>query len=38
MNDVDYISDAIEVAAQAVHSHFAATLRAIDLDMERSCF
>ena len=36
MNDVDYFSDAIDVAAQAVDSHFAATLRGLDLGMERS--
>jgi uncharacterized protein len=36
MNDVDYFSDAVDVAAQAVDSHFAATLRALDLGMERS--
>jgi uncharacterized protein len=36
MNDVDYISDAIDVAAQAVDSHFAATFRALDFGMERS--
>jgi rSAM/selenodomain-associated transferase 1 len=36
MNDVDYISDAIEVAAQAVDSHFASTFRALDFEPERS--
>jgi uncharacterized protein len=36
MNDVDYFSDAIDVAAQAVDSHFAATFRALDLGFERS--
>jgi len=36
MNDVDYMADAIDIAAQAVDSHFAATFRALDLGMERS--
>ncbi|MGH2776180.1 MAG: TIGR04282 family arsenosugar biosynthesis glycosyltransferase [Actinomycetota bacterium] len=36
MRDVDYISDASDVAAQAAHSHFAATLRALGLDLETS--
>jgi len=36
MNDVDYISDAIDVAAQAVDSHFAASFRALDLGMDRT--
>jgi len=30
MNDVDYFSDAVDIAAQAVDSHFAATFRALD--------
>jgi len=38
MNDVDYISDAIDVAAQAIDSHFAATFKALDLGMERSWY
>jgi hypothetical protein len=29
MTDVDFISDAIDVAAQAVDSHFAAALKAL---------
>jgi rSAM/selenodomain-associated transferase 1 len=36
MNDVDYISDAIDVAEQAVESNFAATFRALDLGTKRS--
>lgn len=36
MRDIDYISDAAEVAAQAYDSHFASTLRALGLDMESS--
>jgi len=36
MRDVDYISDAIEVAAHAANSHFAATLRALGLDLKTS--
>ena len=36
MRDVDYISDATDVAAQAASSHFAATLRALGLDLETS--
>ncbi len=36
MRDVDYISDAAGVAAQAEDSHFAATMRALGLDLEAS--
>jgi len=36
MRDVDYISDATDVAAHAANSHFAATVRALGLDMETS--
>jgi len=36
MNDVDHIDDAIDVAAQAAGSHFAAAFRALDFGMERS--
>jgi hypothetical protein len=36
MNDVDYIDDAIEVAAQAAESHFAAVFRALNFGMERT--
>jgi len=36
MNDVDYIDDAIDVAAQTADSHFAAAFRALELGLERS--
>ncbi|CAN5627035.1 DUF2064 domain-containing protein [soil metagenome] len=36
MRDVDYVSDAFEVAADAANGHFAATLRAMGLDLEVS--
>ena len=36
MRDVDYISDALDVAARTTNSRFAATLRALDLDRETS--